>query len=43
VVIDNGLVVADGDIADLLGDAELLAAHRLELPWGFDVRAMSTR
>jgi cobalt/nickel transport system ATP-binding protein len=43
VVIDDGVVVADGEIADVLGDAESLAAHRLELPWGFDIRAMSAR
>jgi cobalt/nickel transport system ATP-binding protein len=37
VVIDHGRVVADGDIASVLGDEALLAAHRLELPWGFDL------
>lgn len=37
VVIDDGRVVADGDIGEILGDAHLLAAHRLELPWGFAV------
>jgi cobalt/nickel transport system ATP-binding protein len=36
LVIDAGRIVADGPIADLLGDAELLAAHDLELPAGFD-------
>ncbi len=36
LVIDAGRMVADGPIADLLGDAELLAAHDLELPVGFD-------
>ncbi|GAA5106691.1 ABC transporter ATP-binding protein [Haloechinothrix salitolerans] len=35
VLIDNGVVVADGPTRDLLADADLLAAHRLELPWGF--------
>ncbi|AQA05921.1 cobalt ABC transporter ATP-binding protein [Mycobacterium sp. MS1601] len=39
VVIDHGRVVADGDIRSVLGDAALLAAHRLELPWGFVVPA----
>ena len=38
VVIDHGRVVADSDIASVLGDEALLAAHRLELPWGFDLR-----
>ncbi|MCV7223230.1 energy-coupling factor ABC transporter ATP-binding protein [Mycolicibacterium elephantis] len=37
VVMDNGVVVADGPITEILSDAELLAAHRLELPWGFSV------
>lgn len=35
VLIDNGVVVADGPTRELLADADLLAAHRLELPWGF--------
>jgi cobalt/nickel transport system ATP-binding protein len=35
VVMDGGVIVADGAIGDILSDAELLAAHRLELPWGF--------
>lgn len=37
VVMDGGVIVADGPINDILADAELLAAHRLELPWGFVV------
>jgi cobalt/nickel transport system ATP-binding protein len=39
LVIDAGRIVADGPTRDLLVDEELLAAHRLELPWGFDPRA----
>ncbi|MFS0901136.1 energy-coupling factor ABC transporter ATP-binding protein [Mycolicibacterium litorale] len=35
VIVDAGLVVADGPIGELLADGDLLAAHRLELPWGF--------
>ena len=35
VVIDNGVVVADGPTREILADTELLAAHRLELPYGF--------
>jgi cobalt/nickel transport system ATP-binding protein len=35
VVLDAGRVVADGPTAALLGDAELMKAHRLELPYGF--------
>jgi len=37
VVMDGGAVVADDAIGAILSDAELLAAHRLELPWGFAV------
>ncbi|MEV0701873.1 ABC transporter ATP-binding protein [Saccharopolyspora sp. NPDC050389] len=37
VLIDDGAVVADGPTAELLSDAELLAAHRLELPYGFRI------
>jgi cobalt/nickel transport system ATP-binding protein len=37
VVMDGGVIVADGAINTILADAELLAAHRLELPWGFAV------
>ncbi len=35
VLIDDGLIVADGPTPELLADADLLAAHRLELPYGF--------
>jgi len=35
VLIDDGLIVADGPTRELLSDADLLAAHRLELPFGF--------
>jgi len=34
VIIDDGLIVADGPTLTLLNDPELLAAHRLELPKG---------
>jgi cobalt/nickel transport system ATP-binding protein len=37
VVVDGGVVVADGVINEILADEALLAAHRLELPWGFTV------
>jgi cobalt/nickel transport system ATP-binding protein len=35
VLIDDGVVVADGPTREILADTELLAAHRLELPYGF--------
>lgn len=38
VVMDGGTVVADGEISEILSDSELLARHRLELPWGFEIR-----
>ena len=38
VVLSGGRVVADGATGALLADAELLRAHRLELPYGFDPR-----
>jgi cobalt/nickel transport system ATP-binding protein len=42
VVLDDGVVVADGATPELLGDAGLLAAHRLELPFGFDPRLVGS-
>ncbi|WP_439423181.1 energy-coupling factor ABC transporter ATP-binding protein [Saccharothrix sp. HUAS TT10] len=35
VLIDGGVVVADGPTRELLADTGLLARHRLELPFGF--------
>jgi cobalt/nickel transport system ATP-binding protein len=35
VIMDVGVVVADGEARAILADADLLARHRLELPWGF--------
>lgn len=37
VIMDGGEVVADGSTKSLLADADLLAAHRLELPFGFNL------
>ncbi|MBX6389537.1 MAG: ABC transporter ATP-binding protein [Frankia sp.] len=42
VVLSGGVVGADGPTRRLLADTELLARHRLELPYGFDARAMLT-
>ena len=43
VVLSAGRIVADGPCLDLLEDAALLAAHDLELPAGFDPRALVER
>jgi cobalt/nickel transport system ATP-binding protein len=37
VILDGGVVAADGPAATILGDAALLAAHDLELPAGYDL------
>ena len=37
-ILDSGKIVADGATSELLGNSELLARHRLELPYGFVVR-----
>ena len=42
VVLSDGVVVADGPTFDLLTDEQLMAAHRLELPWGFDPRTIGS-
>ena len=41
VVLDEGRIVADGPTADVLADGDLLAAHRLYLPAGFDPARVS--
>jgi len=40
VVLSDGVVVADGSTRDVLTDDALMAAHRLELPFGFDPRTI---
>mgnify|MGYP003606367793 CR=1 FL=1 len=36
VILDHGRIVADASTREVLANPELLAAHRLELPFGFD-------
>lgn len=43
VLLDEGVVVADRPTAALLADEEMLRAHRLELPFGFDPRGSRFR
>jgi cobalt/nickel transport system ATP-binding protein len=38
LVINEGRIVADGPTVDVLSDEDLMAANRLELPFGFDPR-----
>ncbi|WP_433419846.1 energy-coupling factor ABC transporter ATP-binding protein [Microtetraspora malaysiensis] len=40
LILSGGVIAADGPTRDLLTDADLLAAHRLELPYGFAVPAL---
>lgn len=42
VVLSEGVVVADRSTFDVLTDDDLMAAHRLELPWGFDPRRIGS-
>ncbi|MBN6058188.1 ABC transporter ATP-binding protein [Nonomuraea sp. RK-328] len=39
LILSDGVIAADGPTRDLLADSELLAAHRLELPYGFAIPA----
>ncbi|WP_234345846.1 energy-coupling factor ABC transporter ATP-binding protein [Streptomyces sp. NRRL F-5755] len=41
VVLSGGVIAADGPTQELLSDADLMAAHRLELPFGFDPRSVT--
>jgi cobalt/nickel transport system ATP-binding protein len=38
VVLSDGVIVADGPTVEVLTDTQLMTAHRLELPFGFDPR-----
>ena len=35
LILSGGVIAADGPTRELLCDADLIAAHRLELPFGF--------
>ncbi|MEG3627218.1 energy-coupling factor ABC transporter ATP-binding protein [Streptomyces poriticola] len=39
LVLSEGVIAADGPTSELLADAGLMRAHRLELPFGFDPRS----
>lgn len=43
VIMSGGMIAADGATADLLMDAEVLGANRLELPFGFDPQVLRIR
>lgn len=43
VVLSEGRVVADAATREALSDGDLMAAHRLELPYGFDPRSVPGR
>ncbi len=43
VVLSDGVIVADGPTYDILTDQALMSAHRLELPFGFDPRAIRSQ
>jgi len=43
VVLSDGVIVADGATYTVLTDDALMARHRLELPFGFDPRAIGHR
>jgi cobalt/nickel transport system ATP-binding protein len=43
VILSGGVIAADGPTLDLLADEALLAAHRLELPFGFHPAALQSR
>jgi cobalt/nickel transport system ATP-binding protein len=36
VLMDGGVIVADSSTRDILSNEQLMSAHRLELPFGFD-------
>ena len=40
VILSEGVIVGDGATADVLSDEPLMRSHRLELPFGFNPRAV---
>ena len=40
LILSDGVIAADGPTGELLSDEELMRAHRLELPFGFDPRSV---
>ncbi|TMR95630.1 ABC transporter ATP-binding protein [Nonomuraea basaltis] len=40
LILSGGVIAADGPTRELLADADLLADHRLELPYGFAIPAV---
>jgi cobalt/nickel transport system ATP-binding protein len=43
VVMNQGRIAADGPIEEILSNQRLMAANRLELPYGFDPRIIARR
>ena len=43
LIMNGGVISADGPTAELLADTELLAANRLELPFGFHPATVGSR
>ncbi|WP_406269060.1 energy-coupling factor ABC transporter ATP-binding protein [Streptomyces sp. NBC_00191] len=41
VILSEGVIAADGPTQELLSDEELMRAHRLELPFGFNPQSVS--
>ncbi|MEV7319325.1 ABC transporter ATP-binding protein [Streptomyces sp. NPDC093970] len=42
LILSEGTIAADGPTGELLSDEDVMRAHRLELPFGFDPRAATT-
>ncbi len=43
LILSGGVIAADGATGDLLMDEDLMRAHRLELPFGFDPASVAHR